>query len=164
MKAKKGLIFLFVIHDQITGSYGVPHYNITLGCCNQLSAYVDLRVSKQVIRLILPVKERLLILLGEDPADAWDVPQGARLDVSSEPDDIQDYKQGDSQQAGPDNVVRVEVSCGQVLVGVAVVHPVVDVLLLAVSRHQPDNYTVITHHSQARGINGHNTTFQQVEL
>ena len=104
-------------------------------------------MSEQIIRLVLPVQQRvLLVLLGEDPADTWHVSQGTRLDVSSEPDDIQDNKERDSQQAGPDNVVRVEVSCGQVLVGVAVVHPVVDVLLLPVSSHQPDNQPVITLH------------------
>ena len=97
-------------------------------------------MSEQVVSLVLAVQERLLVPLLPHPAEAGHArhaPQGAGLDVPSQPDDIQHNEQGDSQQAQPDNVVRVEVPGGH---SVAVVHPMVDVLLLSIPSHGPGNY------------------------
>merc|ERR1719282_1038733 len=111
----------------ITGNKYFTIFSIT--SLEMTSAHVDLGVGKQVVRLVLVVQQRLLVTRRPHPAQAGDVPQSAGLDIPSESDDIQDNEQGDSKQAEPDNVVRVEVPGGH---GVAVVHPVVDVLLLTV--------------------------------
>ena len=84
--------------------------------------------------MFFPSNQSLFIIILRSPelAETWNIPERAWLDVSSEPDDIQDNREGDSSQAEPDNVVRVEVAGGQLLV---VVDAVVDVLILTIALH-----------------------------
>lgn len=98
---------------------------------------IYLGMSIQIIRLFFPSYQRFFVVIRVPYlTQTWHAPQGAGLDVSSEPDDIHHNREGDSQEAEPDNVVRVEVAGGQLLV--AVVHPVVDVLVLPVALHRPE--------------------------
>ena len=83
--------------------------------------------------MFFPPDQRLLVLRrSPEFTEAGHTSEGAGLDVSSESDDIQHNREGDCSQAQPDNVVRVEVAGGQLLV---VVDAVVDVLVLAIALH-----------------------------
>ena len=112
--------------------------NVKVSLIPSLS-HEDLRVGVEVISLVLPLSDQRLLVLprprAPDLTQTWHASQRAGPHVASESDDIHNYRQGDSQQAQPDNVVRVEVAGGQLLVGV--VHPVVDVLVLPVALQRP---------------------------
>lgn len=100
----------------------------------------------KVIRLLLPLSayQRLLIFTPRAPdfTQTWHGPQGAWPHVSPESDDVHNNREGDSTEARPDNVVRVEVPGARQLL-VPVIHAVVDVLVLPVALQGPENKMLV---------------------
>ena len=95
--------------------------NLIIFIISASSPHIDLGMSIEIVCLLLG--EQVLLLIGWHPvAEAGHLPECAWLDVAPEPDHIQHNTERDSQQAEPDNVVRVEVATGQVAVVSTVVH------------------------------------------
>ena len=86
------ILFLIVQYkSQVSGcSNGNYHIQVVVMFS---SSNVDFRVSEQVVSLVLPLQEVLLVPLLPDPAQTGHAPEGAGLDIPSESDDIQHYEQ-----------------------------------------------------------------------